>query len=249
MSRISIEIVPRTEEQLRLSLEILKGHTDNFDIINIPDLLRFPTRSWEACKISQEYFPVAIPHLRAIDFDASQKFPLIDYIKKNNMNELLIIKGDQPVSDDVITYKTTSIDLIKAIRKELPEATIYGAIDQYRAETIEAELNFMHQKIANGFDGFFTNPFFNFEELKEYGNALKGQNVYFGISPVISEPSKRYWENVNKITFPVDFEPTLQWNVDFARKVIKYCKEQDFNIYLMPIKIDLDDYLTQIFAN
>lgn len=46
MKRISVELVPRDEDALRQELALLGKFQDKVDVINIPDLLRFPIRSW-----------------------------------------------------------------------------------------------------------------------------------------------------------------------------------------------------------
>ena len=53
MKRISVELVPRTEETLREELQLLKEHVQEIDLINIPDLLRYETRSWQGAAIAR----------------------------------------------------------------------------------------------------------------------------------------------------------------------------------------------------
>ena len=45
MKRISVELVPRDEDALHGELALLGKFKEQVDVINIPDLLRFPTRS------------------------------------------------------------------------------------------------------------------------------------------------------------------------------------------------------------
>jgi methylenetetrahydrofolate reductase (NADPH) len=40
----------------------------------------------------------------------------------------------------------------------------------------------------------------------------------------------------------------LFWNVDFGRRVLDYCGRHGFNLYLMPIKVDLEAYLSGVFG-
>jgi methylenetetrahydrofolate reductase (NADPH) len=75
LGQISIELVPRNREDLLLELQQLRHHFPDIDTINIPDLLKFPLRSWEACILAKNHYPHAIPHLRAIDFDLSKPSP------------------------------------------------------------------------------------------------------------------------------------------------------------------------------
>ena len=60
MKRISVELVPRDEDALRQELALLGKFQDKVDVINIPDLLRFPIRSWQGisplrCRTSAQW--------------------------------------------------------------------------------------------------------------------------------------------------------------------------------------------------
>ena len=72
MKRVSVELVPREEEQLRSELQLLNKYQKEIDVINIPDLLRFDLRSWQGAAIVQESFKMAMPHIRAMDIDSNQ---------------------------------------------------------------------------------------------------------------------------------------------------------------------------------
>ena len=43
--------------------------------------------------------------------------------------------------------------------------------------------------------------------------------------------------------FSQGFEPTLEWNRNFAKEALAFVKERGQNVYFMPIKTDLIDYL------
>ena len=73
MSKVSLELVPRDEEALREELAVAKQYAGKVDLINIPDLLRLPMRSWEGAAIAGESLP-AVPHIRAMDIDVIRKF-------------------------------------------------------------------------------------------------------------------------------------------------------------------------------
>ena len=78
MSTLSIELVPRDPESLQQEMQSIREHFPAVETINIPDLLKFTLRSWDACSQAKAFFPHTIPHLRAIDFDLRQPFPLVD---------------------------------------------------------------------------------------------------------------------------------------------------------------------------
>jgi methylenetetrahydrofolate reductase (NADPH) len=50
----------------------------------------------------------------------------------------------------------------------------------------------------------------------------------------------------NHVKFPKHFKPDYDWNVEFANKVIASALENDWNVYFMPIKVDLKKYFERI---
>ena len=243
---ISIELVPRSIEQLTSELNLLKEFRTEITRVNIPDLPRLQFRSYEVTETVAGFSYPVIPHIRACDFDLSGPLPF-DKVLPAGSDGILIVKGDPPKDDSYKCYDTTSIELCGAIKKSNPSADLYGVIDPYRG--IEAEYLYIEEKISAGFDGFFTNPFFDLELMRDFIQPLlgRGLKIYVGICPVVSERSKAYWERTNNVIFPEDFEPTLEWNVVLAKKIMAFCEENGLDLYLMPIKIDLEKYLNGLF--
>ena len=64
----------------------------------------------------------------------------------------------------------------------------------------------------------------------------------------MSERSVNYWETKNNVVFPKNFQPTLEWNINFSRRVLEFVEKKETNIYLMPIKTNLIAYLQGVFA-
>ncbi len=242
MSKIAIELVPRNREALEHDLLQVKNNFPQIDIINIPDLLKFDLRSWDACSQAKTHFSHAIPHLRAIDFDLSQPFPLTETFTEAGFDSVLVIAGDQPQDMSRRVYRTSSTELIRAIKVALPDIKVYAGIDPYRTG-IKTELDYVKRKLDAGAEGFFTQPFFDLRLMEIYRDLLAGLEVFWGISPVMSARSKDYWDNLNNAIFPPDFEPTLQWNRDFARQALDFVERTDTNLYFMPIRVDLVKYL------
>ncbi len=245
MGKIAIELVPRNPDVLEQDLLQVKEHFPQIDTINIPDLLKFELRSWDACVQAKAHFPHAIPHLRAIDFDLSQPFPHTEAFIKAGFESVLVIAGDQPQDMSRRVYRTSSIELIRALKAEMPSLKVYAGIDPYRTG-IKTELDYVKRKCDAGADGFFTQPFFDLRLMEIYCDLLVGLDVFWGISPVMSARSKDYWDNLNNAIFPPDFEPTMEWNRDFARKALKFVKESESNLYFMPIRVNLVEYLQGI---
>ena len=68
MAHISIELVPRSKEALCAEIDFIRQELSSVGMVNVPDLLRFDLRSWDACELARERVPRAVPHLRAMDF-------------------------------------------------------------------------------------------------------------------------------------------------------------------------------------
>ncbi len=247
MTRVSVELVPRDEVAIKEELELLKENFSGIDVINIPELLRYDIRSWEGAKIAQNYYENTMPHIRAIDIDLDKPLPMTEFLLENKINEVLVITGDPPQDMSRKIYPTVSTDVIRKFRDELPHIKVYAGIDQYRSSMRQEEYN-IRRKIQAGAAGFFTQPFFDLRYMEMYAEMLDGREVYWGVSPVMSERSVNYWETKNNVIFPKNFVPTLEWNIDFAQKTFDFVRKKNTNIYFMPIKTNLLPYLTGAFS-
>jgi methylenetetrahydrofolate reductase (NADPH) len=252
---VSLEAVPRSREALVSFVKAAAAHPQ-IGLINAPDLLRFSLRSWEACGILSEAGKENgrsfrfIPHLRAVDFDLNVPFPLAGCFRTGGINEILVISGDPPEDGKTPVrqaYPTETAAFIQKLKTEMPEIKIYAAFDPYRSN-IRYELDYLKAKEEAGADGFFSQPFFDLRLLEIYAEYLEGKNVFWGVSPVLSAGNRNYWESRNRAVFPKSFRPDLFWNVDFGRRVLDYCGTHGFNMYLMPIKVDLEAYLSGLFG-
>jgi methylenetetrahydrofolate reductase (NADPH) len=260
---VSLEAVPRNREAL-IAAAVTAAKFGSIGLINVPDLLRFSLRSWEACAILREELPGLagshgaglMPHIRAIDFDMAEPFPLAGYFQSRNISKVLVISGDPPNlktgpgKDPGQTrriYPTETVPFIRKLRAEMPELEVYAAFDPYRSN-IRYELDYLKEKEEAGAAGFMSQPFFDLRLLEIYAEYLEGKNVFWGLSPTLSESSRRYWESRNRAVFPRNFRPDMYWNVDFGRRVLYFCETNRFNLYLMPIKIDLVSYLEGLFG-
>ena len=243
MSRISIELVPRDSEVLNTELNIVKEHFSHIDTVNIPDIMRLKIRSWEACKVAEGFVSNAIPHIRSIDFSLDNNpDEVCKIIEEGKLKEVLVVTGDPPMDLSRKVYRTSSTSLVRFLKRNYPDLKVYSALDPYRSG-LKDEMDYVKKKVDSGADALFTQPFFDVRFMDIYSEQLKGIEIYWGVSPVLGERSKSYWENRNNAFFPKGFEPTLEWNREFAKEALKFVKERDENIYFMPIKTDLVDYL------
>lgn len=248
MGRISLELVPRTAAGLTEQLQLVESNKSKIDVINIPDLLSCELRGPEGAVAAKQYFPSVIPHIRAMDIDLEKPLPMADYLRENNVKEVLIIQGDPPQDMMHTVYPTESIDVIWKFKKEMPWLKVYAGIDQYRGSMRQEQYR-IRRKLQAGADGFFTQPFFDMRFLEMYADMLHGLDVYWGITPVLSKHSKSYWELKNSVVFPHEFETGMDWSISFGRKVVEFAKKKDTNVYLMPIKADFVEYLSGILAD
>jgi methylenetetrahydrofolate reductase (NADPH) len=244
-SHVSIELVPRSRESLDADLRVLHARFPAVSMVNVPDLLRFPVRSWEACHLARAYVPRAVPHLRAMDFDLTARFALKDLLAEHGLSEALVVQGDAPQELCHRIYSTRSVELVAAIKAALPGVRVYTAFDPYRT-SLRAEADSARAKLEAGADGFFTQPFFDLRLMDVCADLLAGCEVYWGVSPVMSRQQRRYWEVKNHAILPASFEPTLEWNRGFARAALGWVRERAASIYFMPIRTDLVTYLEGI---
>ena len=253
---ISLELVPRDPASLREDARLCASRPV-IGCVNIPDLPRFALRSWEACGILSEAFDTAgggpglIPHLRARDFSLDEPFPLTELFRLQGIRRALVIAGDPPEGEDdpagvFFPGGSPTVPFIKKLRAELPELEIYAAFDPYRTN-IRYELDYLAVKEEAGASGFMSQPFFDLRLLEIYAEYLEGKRVFWGVAPVLTPGNQRYWESRNRAVFPRSFRPNLFWNVTFARQVRDFCEGGGFNLYLMPIKMDLAAYLSGIW--
>lgn len=243
---ISLELVPSKLDTLVVQLEKAKENFPEIEIINIPDLLRHEIRSWEGCKVAKESFNRVIPHIRAIDINPDMPLPMGEFLAKNNINEVLVLKGDLPQSIQQKIYDTSTTEVIRKFKSEYPKIKVYGAIDPYRS-SLKSEKLYIEKKIRAGADGFFTQPFFDRRLLSLYEDILDGIDAYYGLSPVLSEGSQNYWYTKNNVIFPRSFTPDMNWNIRFAKEMLERAEAKNKNIYFMPIRTNIVQYLTNVF--
>lgn len=245
MTEISIELVPRSATSLRKELELVHQHFPAIQRINIPDILRFDMHSWDGCSIAGEYFPKTIPHLRAIDFNPDAPLHIIEDITRKEVEAVLVITGDPPQDMSHKCYRTSCLEMIRRLKRELPQLRVFAGMDPYRSG-IKEEIDYVLAKRDAGAEAFFTQPFFDLRLMEIYQGFLSEFNIFWGVSPVLTENSRNYWENKNNAVFPPDFVPTLEWNRSFARQALQFAISHNGNLYFMPIRTNIADYLDGI---
>ena len=251
MRRTSFELVQRDKDSLLEELQLVSKYKDQIDVINFPDLFRLKFRPWDAAPIAKQFFKSAIPHIRAMDIDLTKDLPMKSAFEENALTEVLIIEGDPPQVAEHIVYPTQTTDVIRKFKDELPNVKIYCGLDQYRSG-MRDELYRIERKLQAGCSGFFTQPFYDLRFAEMYFDMLDGMlprdEIYWGISPILSSSMLSYWERKNRVVFTQGFSESFEWNVNLAKKTIDFAEKHDGSLYFMPISVDLKKYLEGIFG-
>ncbi|MDD1619855.1 MAG: methylenetetrahydrofolate reductase [Methylococcaceae bacterium] len=237
---ISFEIVPRSLEAFEEQYAFVQKLDDGIHFINIPDIQRFEIRSWElATRIDRGKYRF-IPHFRAIDFKI-ESGELYRIIEEYRLDSVLLVTGDPPEGLKRAFYNTDVVDLIRAVRQRFPQLNIYAGFDPHR-QGLQDECCYTLRKAEAGATGFFSQPFYDSRLIEIYAEHMQGLETYIGISPITTSASMHYWEVKNKVQFPKSFRPDYDWNVEFANSVIASAAANDWNVYFMPFRIDLERY-------
>ncbi len=242
--KISFEIVPRSQQAFDDQYHFVQQLGQSISMINVPDIQRFDIRSWETgLQIDREKHQF-IPHFRATDFSlkSGDIFKIIDDYQ---LDHVLLVSGDPPEGIKRKHYHTNVLDLIRSVRLAYPKIKIYAGFDPHRSG-LQAECDYILKKHDAGADGFFSQPFYDLRMIEIYTEQMQDVETFIGISPITTESSKHYWEVKNKVSFPACFDISYAWNIDFAKKVLSLAEQQAFNIYFMPIRIDLNQYFSEL---
>ncbi|MCK5889717.1 MAG: methylenetetrahydrofolate reductase [Methylococcales bacterium] len=244
--KFSFEIVPRTHQAFDEQYEFVSTLEKSISMINVPDIQRFDIRSWETGQKIDQTKHQFVPHFRAIDFSLSSG-DIFRVIEDNELNHVLLVSGDPPEGIKRKFYNTNVIDLIRSVKQQFPNITIHAGFDSHRNGT-QDECQYIQRKIEAGASSFFSQPFYDLRMIEVYAEFMKKQDVetYIGVSPITTQPSMNYWTLKNKVHFPTAFRPDYDWNVEFTNNVINLGQEMVFNIYFMPIRINLSDYFGRI---
>ena len=247
--RISIELTPRSQEHLQQELSFIRDHLSRVDAVNIPDLMRMDIRSWDACTPVRLVLPAAsaIPHFRSIDINPKKTLPYAKQLREQGIREVIVVTGDPPSDMSRRVYPTSCIDAIKQFKRELPEVKVYAGLDPYRS-SLRSELEYLERKQEAGAEGFFTQPYFDLRLMEVFAEMFEQSDcrdlpIFWGVTSVVGERSRRYWETRNRAIFPRGFASSLEWNREFAAQAIKWVEKHGGNLCFMPIKVGLEQYL------
>ena len=241
-TQISLELIPRTRSGLRAELATVREQFPAVSTVNIPDLTRFSTRSWEACAFGRPHFRT-IPHVRAIDLNPKEPLPMAGPLVAHGIEDVLIITGDAPSDMNRRVYPVDAEQAIRRFRRELPHVRVYAGLDPYR-QSFAQERDYLERKLEAGAVGFFTQPFFDLRLMDAYADLIpEGAEVWWGLTNVTTEGSMTYWASRNRAVYPRSFEPTLEWNRRLAGQALRFARERGQHVYFQPIRTDVVEYL------
>lgn len=242
MTRVSVELVPRSRSGLRAEIAEVAGALGGVDTVNVPDLTRYSLRSWVGCGFARPGF-AAIPHLRAVDFNPREPLPFLPLLEEHGIREVLVVTGDAPIDMSAKVYDQDAVDLIRRLNRDAPRLRVYAGLDPYRQSFVR-ERDYLERKLDAGAAGFFTQPFFDLRLLDTWADLLPdGTDVWWGATSILTEASFNYWRARNHAVFPRTFTPTLDCNRAFARDLLTFAREREQHAYFMPVKVNVLEYL------
>lgn len=239
--RTSLEIVPRSVGELDAAVALIAARYPGIDTVNLPDRPNCVLGSVAAAHCIRGRIAHRIPHLRSHDFDKASAASLVARLNEYAIDEVIVVAGDRRGEGGF-----EPVQLIAFLRAHASAITVYAALDPYRYRDADALARNVNDKLRAGASGFFTQPLFDLGELDRCAPHLRGTTTFWGLSPVVSPKSQRYWEEVNGVWFPSGFSPTLKWNHAFALRFLSEVADRGDNAYLMPIKVDIESYLTPL---
>lgn len=243
-----LELVPRDLAALKVEVNTVLTHFPKIDGFNIPDVLTLETRSADAAEalLTDNKGIVAVPHIRTQDLPAEETAARIGQLIRRGLTHVLIVSGDKPKDEKGPRHHVRPTDLIKLLKSYFPNLKVYGALDPYR-QSVQKELRYAEEKLEAGADGLFTQPFFDIRLADMYLEQLTHTELFLGIAPVVTDKSRIYWETVNHVVFPAEFQLSLSYNGTLAKRLMKLTSQYGQNTYHMPIRVPIQAYLAEVF--
>lgn len=246
IQEIALELVPKELDQLTENSAQLIEKYPAITKINIPEIRSIAIKSFEASLHLLNNNIEVVPHFRTIDRDVDTMGKMLEELQNAGLKEVLFITGDPPNEANFVSSTITPVQMVKELKASFPALKFFAGMDPYR-QSMKAELQYVQEKLDAGFDGLFTQPFFEPDLLAIWLRQLGDLETYVGISPVTSQGSVQYWENVNQVVFPPDFRTDLEYNRETGNRLLDVAAAFGQKAYLMPITISAQKYLANLF--
>jgi len=245
---LSIELVPRELRRLLQEAAEIAAEYPQFTWLNIPDIKSLPVRSHDAALAARELPLRVIPHVRARDRSVAETLAIFERLGEAGIGDILIVTGDRFGNGEEVDHATSLDVLREAVAQFGGAIKFWAAFDPYRSE-LRAELDYAKAKLDAGAAGFFTQPFFDLRFAEICLDQLAGIDTFVGISPVTSDKSRAYWERTNRVVFPKDFVPTLDYCARLTADLLHMTESHGQHAYLMPIRVDAKEYIQAAFSH
>lgn len=245
---MALELVPRHLDSLLAESQTTLSRFPQLQSINVPEINSVPIKSLEASLFLRQSGVPVIPHFRTMDRSVEELVRMVGSLVEQGLQQVLLISGDPP--KDVAGYQSSGVTplmAVQALKAHFPSLKVYTGLDGYR-QSFRKELDYCFAKLEAGADGFFTQPYFSEGLLGLWLEQLPQTEIWVGVSPVTTQSSRKYWENINQVVFPPHFQLDLASNCEHNRRLLHMAAEAGQNAYLMPITIAPQDYLAALFA-
>ena len=190
-----------------------------------------------------------VRHLRAMDFDPDKLAPLLGDLDRHALREVLVLAVTRRRSRARRGSTRRDRRSRRGAEAHAADLRVYAAIDPDLVLALRDELESVHQKRDAGADGFFEARSPSDRRLQHaWADLLAGEDVYWGVTPIAGDRSRRYWETKNRAVFPAGFAPTLEWSRRFAAEALAWARERDADLYFMPIRVDAASWLGGLLA-
>jgi methylenetetrahydrofolate reductase (NADPH) len=233
--KIYMELVPRSRETLLEDVKKVAVHLKRVDAIVIPDRADFEISGLDGCEQVLPVFARVVPCFRALTIDPKKPLPMISGLLEKGFPEVIIVSGEPPPGFPRVARPSRVLEIIRKFKTEAPGLKVYSGFDPYR-QGLQQEIEYARMKLDAGADGFFTQPFFDFNLLENCLRMLENDTVFWGLCPVLTIESRRYWEDQNNAVFQTDFQATLEWNRRWFKKSLPEIERHHGNACFMPIK-------------
>ncbi len=170
--RTSLEIVPRSVEELEAAVALIAARYPGIDTVNLPDRPNCVLGSVAAAHCIRGRIAHRIPHLRSRDFDAISALSLVARLTQYTIDEVIVIAGDRRAEAGA---GFEPVELIAYLRAHTSAITVYAALDPYRYREDDALARNVDDKLRAGASGFFTQPVFDLHELDRCAPHLRAR--------------------------------------------------------------------------
>ena len=126
---IYLELVPRQLNETLIEAQQYLTQFDQLTGINIPDIKRLTTRSYDVAASMLKQNNKAIPHIRTKDDSIDTHLKRVEQLIELGLEKILLVSGDS--HKDAI-HDVSPLSLTTALKKRFKQLKVYTAIDPYR---------------------------------------------------------------------------------------------------------------------